>query len=111
MDKKSIAFLSFTISIGILILGFSIYKIFGQVKFFDILYWILLAGLCQSFLVVFNKDRYVSVVFAIIFVGQLTYGTYHSVIIAAGSQVFVYKEKPQTYRHIFSVPHIRLFLT
>jgi putative nucleotidyltransferase with HDIG domain len=105
MDKKSIAFLSFTISIGILILGFSIYKIFGQVKFFDILYWILLAGLCQSFLVVFNKDRYVSVVFAIIFAVQLTYGTYHSVIIAAGSQVFfVYKEKPQTYRHIFSVP-------
>jgi hypothetical protein len=105
MDKKSKTFLSFIISFGILILGFCIYKILGQVRFIDILYWMLLAGLCQSFLVVFNKDRYVSVVFAIIFAVQLNYGTYHSVIIAAGSQVFfVYKERPQTYRHVFSVP-------
>ncbi len=105
MDKKSKTFLSFIISFGILILGFCIYKILGQVRFIDILYWMLLAGLCQSFLLVFNKDRYVSVVFAIIFAVQLNYGTYHSVIIAAGSQVFfVYKERPQTYRHVFSVP-------
>ena len=105
MDKKSKTFLSFIISFGILILGFCIYKILGQVRFIDILYWMLLAGLCQSFLVVFNKDRYVSVVFAIIFAVQLSYGTYHSVIIAAGSQVFfVYKERPQTYSHVFSVP-------
>ncbi|HZJ56916.1 MAG TPA: HD-GYP domain-containing protein [Clostridia bacterium] len=105
MDKKTIAFLSLIISVGILILGFSLYKISGQSNVYDMIYWMLLAGLCQSFLVVFNKNRYVSVVFAIIFAVQLTYGTYYSVIIAAGSQTFfVYKEKPQTYRHIFSVP-------
>ena len=105
MDKRTKSFLSFTIIIGLIILGFSIYKTFDQNKIYEIVYWMLLAGLCQSFLVVFSKDRYVSVVFAVILAVQLSHGIYYSVIIAAGSQIFfVFKEKPKTYRHIFSAP-------
>lgn len=105
MNKRTKLYLSFIIFIGLVILGHSCYNAFNQNPIQIILYWVFLAGLCQSFLVVFGKDRYVSVVFAVILAAQLCYGVHFSALVAACSQVFfIYKEKPKTYRHIFSVP-------
>lgn len=105
MDKNTKSFLSLTIIFGLIILSLSIYKTFTENRIYEIVYWLFLAGLCQSFLVVFNKDRYVSVVFAVVFAVQLSYNVHFSVVVAAGSQIFfIFKEKANTYRHIFSVP-------
>ena len=105
MNKKTITFLSVVIIVGFLFLGLSIYRSIGEIKLAEFIYWLVLASLCQSFLVIFNENRSVSVVFVVIFAVQLLYGTYFSVLIAAGSQIlFVYKKARGDYKHIFSVP-------
>lgn len=71
----------------------------------NLIFWIILAGLCQSFLVLFMKEGSLSVAFAVIFASQLAHGTYFAVIVASASHLLYFNcPRKGVYEHIFNRP-------
>jgi len=104
MNRKAVFFLSIICIIGISIILLSMNNI-PRTQMSDLIFWILLAGMSQSFLVIFMKEGALSVSFAIIFASHLYQGTYFAVIVASASILLhFYRPKKGVYEHVFNRP-------
>lgn len=104
MNRRAVFFLSIISMIGISIILFSMDNI-HRTQVSDLIFWILLGGMSQSFLVIFMKEGALSVSFAIIFASHLYQGTYFAVIVASASILLhFYRPKKGVYEHVFNRP-------
>ena len=104
MNRKTIFFLSIICIIGISIILFSINKI-DYTQWHDLIFWIILAGMSQSFSVKFMNGGALTVTFAIIFASHLHGGTYFTVAVASISHFFFFNTpKKGVYEHVFNRP-------
>ncbi|MBM7582759.1 putative nucleotidyltransferase with HDIG domain [Caldicoprobacter guelmensis] len=104
MNKKAILFLSIVSIVGVFIISISIYNM-PKIQTYELVLWILLAGMSQSFLVLFMQNGVLSVVFAIILAAHLYQGTYFAVVVAANSVLFqFYHPRKGVYEHVFNRP-------
>lgn len=103
--RKSVILLLFFISL-ISIPAF-IYSLFNvnPANLVMLIFWVLLASLCESFPVFISKNRAVSVTFAILLACQLSMGGYYTTIVGACTIIFtVYRNPDSSYKHIFNIP-------
>lgn len=101
MNKKAIIFLSIISILGILAISISIYNM-PKIQAYEFIFWILLAGMSQSFLVIFMPNGALSVAFAVIFASQLYQGVYFAIIIASSSVLFQFHYGKNGSEHIFN---------
>ena len=72
---------------------------------YQLIFWIIIASLCESLPVYFAKNRVVSVTLAVLLALQLSHGTYLTTIVAATSTVFyIIKTEDGEFKHTFNLP-------
>lgn len=109
MSKKVIYYVSLLSIISAAILVYAIYIFCTKNPLIpQFLFFIILAALCESFVVYISEDRAVSVTYAIILAAQLAYGTSFAAMVAAGSILFSVVRSPRgRLLHFFSIPLIK----
>ncbi|HHU49420.1 MAG TPA: HD-GYP domain-containing protein [Clostridiales bacterium] len=104
MKKTSIFLLSLTSIISLFMLVDCIYNYAGATVY-QLIFWIIIASLCESLPVYFAKNRVVSVTLAVLLALQLSHGTYLTTIVAATSTVFyIIKTEDGEFKHTFNLP-------
>ena len=110
MNKKVVRYVSLLSIPGAAVLIYSIYRVFVlNIPLPELLFFVILAAFCESFVVFISEDKAVSVTYAIVLAAQLIFGTEFAVIVYAGSAFFSIVKTPQgKLNHLFSRPIIKI---
>ena len=107
MNKTRIFILSIISIISTLVLVNCFYNL-ESATLFQLIFWILIACLCESLPVYFAKNRVVTVTLAVLLALQLSHGTYFTTIVAATSTIFyLIKTDDGQYKHTFNLPYYK----
>jgi putative nucleotidyltransferase with HDIG domain len=105
---KSRVLILFLISIISMIMLVNCFYNFESATLFQLIFWILIACLCESLPVYFAKNRVVTVTLAVLLALQLSHGTYFTTIVAATSTIFyLIKTDDGQYKHTFNLPYYK----
>ena len=87
MKKTQVLLLTLFSFIGILMLVNCIINFEGT-SLYQLLFWMFIAGLCESLPVYFARNRVVTVTLAVLLTLQLSHGTYFTTLVAASAAIF-----------------------
>lgn len=105
---KTRIFILFLISIISVFMLVNCFYNFDGATLFQLIFWILIACLCESLPVYFAKNRVVTVTLAVLLALQLSHGTYFTTIVAATSTIlYLIKTDDGQYKHTFNLPYYK----
>lgn len=110
MNKKIINYVVLLTVIGASVLIYSIYSLStAKIPLIPLIFFVLIAAICESLVVFTSKDKAVSVAYAIVLAAQLSYGTGFAVIVAGCGILFSFdKNTPDgKLSHMFNRPVIK----
>lgn len=107
MKKTQVLLLTLFSFIGILMLVNCIINFEGT-SLYQLLFWMFIAGLCESLPVYFARNRVVTVTLAVLLTLQLSHGTYFTTLVAASAAIFyLIKTEDGSFKHTFNLPYYK----